>query len=284
MENKSRDKSQIFKKSILNISSMTTLIPLLLFLFVISGCKSPYSQFYQDYTGGKNILEDPRVIISTDEPKLKRGSNLDKDLINMIEEGYSIIGMSSFNAANINQNEAVEQAKKVHADTVIVYSGYSHTVSGVMPLTVPNTQTSYNSGSIYGSGGGFANYSGTTTTYGTSTTYMPYNIARYNYLATYWVKMKPPRLGIQFKDLTDELRQKVGSNKGIYIVAIVKNSPAFDSDLLSGDIIRRANGIEVIDEKHFFNWLNEAKPSLIEFEIFRNGENIIKKVQLRNSD
>ena len=246
---------------------------------VLSGCTNPYSQFYNDHTGGKNILDDPKVIIPTDEPKLRRGSNADDDTKNMLENGYLLIGVASFNAGEVSENGALEQAKRIHADTVIVYSHYTHTLSGMTPITVPDTQTSYQSGTIYGSRGGSANYSGSSTTYGSTTTYMPYHIRRYDYLATYWVKMKPSRIGIYSKDLTDELRQKIGSNKGVYITIVVKDSPAFNSDLLVGDIIRRVNGIEVIDQKHYLNWLNETHPSEIEFEIFRNGENITKKVK-----
>ena len=143
-----------------------------------------------------------------------------------------------------------------------------------MPVTTPT----YNSGTIYGSGGGMASYSGTSYT----TNYVPYNVTRYDYLATYWVKGTPPRTGIYYEDLNDELRKKVESNKGIYILAVVKGSPAFNSDLLAGDIIRRVNGTEVVDRKHFENWLDETNPSVIEFEIYRNGETILKKVQRRD--
>lgn len=254
-------------------STVTRLCLLLPIFLVFSGCTNPYSKFYQDLTGGKNILEEPRFIISMDEPKLRQGFDPNNDARNMLENGYCLIGQSCFNAGNVNQNGAVEQAKIVHADTIIVYNKYTHTLSGSMPVTTPT----YNSGTIYGSRGGMATYSGTSYT----TNYVPYNVARYDYYATYWVKMKPPRLGIHYKDLTNELRQKVGSNKGVYIIVVIKNSPAFNSDLLSGDIIRRVNGTEVIDEKHFHNWLKETNPSVIELEIFRNGENINKKIQLR---
>jgi len=250
-------------------------------ILVISGCTNPYSQFYQDFTGGKNILDDPTVIIPTDNPKIIAGTNIESDSKRMLEDNYWHLGQSSFNGASVRQDAAVAQAKKVHADTVIVYSKYTNAVSGVMPMTVPNTQTSYHSGMIYGSGGGSANYFGSSTTYGSETTYIPYNIRRYDYGATFWIKCKPPRLGAIFADLTDELRKKAESNKGVYIFAVVRGSPAFNSDLLSGDVIRRVNGIEVIDRWHLYNWLNETHPSVIEFEIFRNGANISKKVQLQ---
>lgn len=253
------------------------LLPL---LFVFSGCANPYSTFYTDRTGGIDILENPKIIVPTDKPNLRQGSNIENDGMRMLENGYILLGVSSFNAGTTNQNLAIQHARKVYADTVIVYSQYTNTLSGSMPLTVPDTQTSYHSGSIYGSGGGFANYSGSSTTYGTSTTYMPYHVRRYDYCATFWIKAKPPSLGIHFDNLTDEFRRKVGSNKGVYIIVVVKDSPAFDADLLNGDIIRKCNNIEVTNRSRFIELLNENKGQQIELEIFRDGKTIVKQIQL----
>jgi hypothetical protein len=287
-KNKYGSQVEIFRRDFSGGLTMVRIHPLLLFFLLISGCANPYSKFYQDFTEGKNILEDPKVIISSGEPKLKREFDPNNDTKNMLEEGYCLIGQSCFNADSISQDAAVTQAKNVHADTVIIYNKYTHTVSGVRPLIMPNMQTgtAYHSGTIYGSGGGFANYSGSShiTTYGTSTTYVPFQIMRYDYLATYWVKIKPPRLGIVWGDLTDEIRSKIASNKGVYILCVIKDSPAFNNDLLTGDVIRRVNGIEVIDKNNFMKWFEETHPSVIDFEIFRNGENITKRVQLRSSD
>lgn len=253
------------------------------FILIFSGC-NPYSQFYTDFTGGINILEDPRFIISTNEPKFVQGGDAEKDYIQMCENGYVCLGVSSFNAGSVNQNAAIGHAKNIHADTVIVYNRYSHTVSGSMPLIVPDTQTSttFHSGNIYGTGGGYAHYSGTSysTTYGTRTTYIPYNVNRYDYFAAFWVKAKPMQLGVHVDDLTDELRREVGSNKGVYIRIVVKDSPAFYNDLLSGDVIRRIGEVEVIDKIHFQKLIPEAKGQKVELEIFRNGKTITKQIQL----
>jgi len=260
---------------------MLFLLPL---LFIFSGCANPYSQFYKDYTDGIDITENPKVIVPTDEPRLIEGTNITKDATEMLENGYKLLGESSFNAATINQNLALQQAKKVHADTVLVYSQYTNTVSGSMPLTVPDTQTStgFHSGSIYGTGGGFANYSGSsyTTTYGSRTTYIPYNTRMYDYYASFWVKLKPPKLGIYYNDLTNEYRRKIGSNKGVYVIVVVRNSPAFDADMLNGDIIRRFNNIEITNASHFTSLIAENKGQQIELEIFRDGKTIVKQIQL----
>lgn len=249
-------------------------------LLVFSGCANPYAKFYNDLSGGINVLENPNFIIPTNKPRLIQGSDIERDSFRMMEEGYTILGQSFFNAGNVNQGAAVKHGAKVHADTVIVYGSYTGTVSGSLPLTVPNTQTSYHSGSIYGTGGGFAHYSGYSTTYGTQTTYIPYNVDRFDYYATFWIKLKELTLGVGVKNLTDELRMKIESNKGVYINVVVKRSPAFNNDLLAGDIIRKINNIEVADTSHFLNFIEENKGQQIELEIFRNDKTVVKTIQL----
>jgi len=251
----------------------------------LSGCSNPYTQFYADYTGGINVLnlKGSNSTLSTSKPRFIKGSDVEQDGQNMLENGYILLGVSNFNAAEINQRKAIEQAKKIHADTVIVYYQYTNTLSGSMPITSPATQTTYHSGSIYGSSGGFASFSGNSTTYGTQTTYLPYHIRRYDYLATYWLKAKSPRLGIHFNDLTPELRGKIESNKGIYVIVVVKNSPAFNADLLTGDIIKKFNDVEIIDKNHFTKLLSEYKESNVQLEIFREGKTLIKDIILSDS-
>lgn len=260
---------------------MKKLIILSLFLCFILGCNN-YTKFYTDYTGDADISASPFVVMPTDEPVLIQGQNVDDDMKRMLENGYLLLGVSSFNAGAVNQRGAIEQAKLVNADTVIVYSGYSNTVSGSLPLTTPNTQTStgFHSGSIYGSGGGYANYSGTsyTTTYGSQTTYIPYAVRRYDYYASYWVKMENFTFGVYYEDLTDEHRKAIESNKGIYLTTIIKNSPAFNNDFLPDDIIRRVNGVEIIDKSHFQNLFHEIEGKNVEFEIIRNGKTIVKEM------
>jgi hypothetical protein len=252
---------------------------LLSFVIVLAGCENPYSKYYTDLTGGKSVLDNPNVILPTEKPTLIRGSNPDIDDKAMMEDGYLPLGFSIFNAGDINHNDALKHAKKIHACTVVTYCEYTNTVSGIAPMTVPTTQTSYHSGSVYGSGG-FANYSGTSTTYGSTTSYIPYSYNRYDYYASYWIKAKTIRLGIHWNDLTEELRKKAGSNKGVYITAIVKGSPAFNGDLISGDVIRRFNEQEIIDRKHFQKLLDEVSNPAVELEIFRDGKTIKKQVQL----
>ena len=256
------------------MSKLSALLSVFLFF---AGC-NPYTRSYTDLTGRVNIARDPNYI-SSGEPKLVYGGNIKDDCKKMRENGYSLLGVSNFNGSSANQNMALEQAKKVKADTVIVYSKYIKTVKEDVPLTVPNTLTPY-PGYLYGSEGGYSGYYGSPID-GTQTIYIPAEVRKYDYYASFWVKSKMPLLGVGVDDLTSELRRTIGSNKGGYVVFVVKGSPAFNNDILTGDIIRKINGEEVVDAAHFRNIIAGNKGKTIEVEIFRDGKTILKQIELK---
>jgi len=250
---------------------------------LLNGCAAPFSKFYYDQTRGADISTNPKFIISNEEPQIFRGKDPEKDAQSMVENGYSMVGYSSFNAGNVNEKGAITQAKKVHASTVIIYSKYTNTVSGVVPLTLPNTQTSNTSlsGNVYDSSG-YASYSGnaTTTTYGSQTTYIPYSVNRSDYFATYWVKLKPLVLGVAVNDLTNELRQEIQSNKGVIVAAVMKGSPAFKADIIKGDILKRIENTEIYDAASFSSVVEQFAGKKVKLIIYRNGNEIKKSISL----
>jgi len=253
------------------------LIVLVLIVFLFLGCASPFARFY-------NQMPTPRdrLIYHNDDPKMFSGSDPEKDYIKLFEDGYLMIGYSSFNAGSVHWNGAIAQAKKIKANIVVTYSKYTKTESGVIPLTTPdrNISTTTSSGSVYGSRGAYGTYSGTsqTTTYGSSTTYMPYSIDRFEYLATYWVKAKSPTFGSLFHDLPIEIRQAMGTNKGVLVKAVVKNSPAYDSDIISGDVIKKVGDIEITDKHSFINALRKYAGQKVSMSLWRDGADLLKEV------
>ena len=168
---------------------------------------------------------------------------------------------------------------------VISYSDYTGTRSGVVPLTLPDTQTSTTnmSGNVYGSGG-YASMTGTatTTTTGSKTTYIPYSTDRYDFIATYWVKLKSQAFGAYFENLSQDQRREIGSNKGALLTIIVNGSAAFNADFFPGDIIRKVNNAEVIDIESFSQLIRHHKGQSVTIELVRDKETIVKQVQLNN--
>lgn len=141
---------------------LNRLIITLLIAFLLQGCATPFAQFYYDRTGGVDLTKAPSIVLPTGKPQVYRGNDPEQDALKMFEDNYNLVGYSSFNAGNVNETGAIAQAKKVHAAVVILYSKYTGTISGSIPLTLPDTRTSSTSlyGNVYSSGG-YASYSGT---------------------------------------------------------------------------------------------------------------------------
>jgi hypothetical protein len=261
-------------------------------LFVIVmlsiGCARPYAQYYHDNIRG---MDTSFLIFTTEEPKLFNGTDPKEDSLKMVEEGYALLGYSSFTGQKFNENQAIDKAKELKASVVVVYSKFFDTKSGIRPVVIPDIKTSTSSGkaTAYGSAfgsGGYASGSataygtGTTTTYGTQTIYQPYSIDRFEQGATYWAKTKGSISGIVPIDLPPELRQKIGSNKGVLIVAVIKQSPAFSADILRGDIIKKINNVEIIDLKVFMVTMFQSANKKVTITLLRDGKEIVKEVKL----
>jgi hypothetical protein len=236
-------------------------------------------------------MDTSNLIFTAEEPRVFYGVNPEADALKMVEDGYALIGYSSFIGRKFNENQAVDQARQLKASVVIVYSKYFDTKSGIQPLVLPDVKTSFSSGqttaygSVFGSGGyasGSANAygTGTTTTFGTKTIYAPYSIDRFEQGATYWVKVKESILGALATDLPPELRQKIGSNKGVLVIAVGKGTPAFSADILKGDVIKKINNIEILDQKHYVVTIFKNANKKNNITLLRNGKEIVKEIHL----
>ncbi len=255
----------------------------------MTGCAgNPFSKFYYDLTKGEDLTKYIHLTLLKEgqKPLLYKGTDKDEDRIKMLENNYVIIGYSSFNAGNVNENGVYSQAENIRATAIVLYSQYTNTVSGSVPLTLPDTQTSNTnfSGNVYGSGG-YANYNGyaNTTTYGTKTTYIPYNVRRYDYGATYWVQRKSTIFGLLPIDLDADLRAEIQSNKGMLVEAVIKNSPAFRSDIFRGDIVKTIGTIDIFDRNNYEEALMKYAGKMTRVIILRKGKLIEKEVLLNKN-
>lgn len=253
---------------------------------LLGGCASGYSQFYQPVNGvTPEMIAAQRVAPPPAIPILDRSGDKPEAVAAAYNRhGYGVIGFSSFNgAAGQSEEGALEQGAKVGADVVVVISPqYTGTRSTVIPFTTPTAQTSYTSGTAtaYGSGGPvFVSGNSTTTTYGSRTTYIPMHTDRYDYGALYFVKRKYV-LGANWRDLSDEERQAIQSNRGLYIMSVVNGSPAFNSDILAGDILLEVQGEAVTSQDAAGQQLAALAGQKIEVTLYRQGQRIRKVVQL----
>jgi len=254
-----------------------------LFSVLVTACANPYSQFYK---GVPDARIRPGYIATTEQLKIYSTNDFERDRKALIQKGYIPVGESAFNAGadSVTEAQLREQASKIGAHAVLVSSRFSHTVSGAVPLTLPTT-TSYSSGTAtaYGSGGSVTAYgSGTTTTYGTQTTYIPYTVNRSDFNAMYFAKIKP-RIGFLAEPLDDESKRRLQSNSGVRVVVITEGSPAFDANVLPGDILISFGGETVRSIEHYQELLKSLSTDTVGLVLNRDGRlvNVTLKVGKR---
>jgi len=85
--------------------------------------------------------------------------------------------------------------------------------------------------------------------------------------------------GIFPKELTMDLRQKIGSNKGMLVFAVRKGSPGFQADILAGDIVKKIGDIEMIDLKSVDDAAISYGCKKVTILLLRDGKEITKEIQ-----
>lgn len=259
-----------------NMAQRRAVAAALSFSLFVAGCANDYQKFYQP-----NPPPPPAAVQFlpyAGEPQIvpSAGDSV-ADIMKMYENGFGLVGVSSFVGPARDQKQAIEQGRKVGAEFVILRSKYQSTTTGAIPITTPTTQTSYTSGTVnaYGATG---TYNGTTTTYGTQTTEIPFSVDKYDQAALYFKPMERKGLGISVAPLSVEQRQKLGTNKGVLIRAIRKGSPAFMADVLPGDTLLSVNERPVFDALSTLDVLTTTRGGNANLLIVRNGATITKNI------
>lgn len=255
---------------------------------LLVGCASGYSQFYQSTPNATpERIAAYRAAPPPKVPLLVKTSDSPQTVGDYYErQGYVLIGSSSFTSGRgESEQAALAQGAKVGADLVVIINPtYAGSTQGVMPLTLPTSQTTYTSGTAtaYGSGGSVTAYgSGTSTTYGSTTSYIPYTINRYSYGAGYFIKHHFV-LGTLIRPLTDAERQQYQTNAGIYVRAVVDGTPAFTSDVLPGDILMKIDGQPIGAAADFSETIERFRGRKVEIQIKRGSVDVLKVIQLAN--
>lgn len=270
------------------MSKILSWLAIFISVFLI-GCVSGYKEFYQPVQGlDYERIAKRRVLPAPITPLVERSQPADGDTIlkSYIKRGYFMIGQSSFNSGRSeSEDAAIKQAKDVNADLVLIINPkYTGSISSVVPITRPKTTTSYSSGSAtaYGSNGSVTAYGNSVTTTNSQTTdYVPITVHRSDYAALYFVKQKIS-LGLYFRELSDDERQSLQSNKGAVVEVVVDGSPAYEADVLTGDIITKVDGINLINPEYLSEYIKTRPGKNISLTIIRHGQTLQKSIQLNS--
>ncbi|MDR0908565.1 MAG: PDZ domain-containing protein [Spirochaetaceae bacterium] len=227
------------------------LLPILLFLLSIVGCAtfSP-GEFYDSWTDAHNI-DGVLLLQEGAEPTIRSSSDITNDFYEIRSNHYICIGDTSWNGPEADYSElmyAIKQQCLQNGATLAVYNkSYTDTRSGI---------SSYR-GNVYS-----------------------YNIRRYDYSVYYFVRFTYIlKLGISFQDLTNETRQRVGRNTGVFVNIVYKDTSAYAANIVMGDVIIKINDTSINNSDDLYNFLGNANDGdLVKIDILRNGD--IRTIEL----
>jgi len=251
--------------------------PLLTIAFLcllLAGCVSPWERFYAG-------IETPADYVYGGSTTCHRVDSPD-DVKAYLRDGYAIFGESSFNAGGgVSLDSLQTQGEKVGADIVLYWAGNAQTSQSAMviPQYNPGTQqTTYLNG--YGYGGSF---SGTATTYtpGTySTQVVPVTVTRMDYSALFLRKrVTRPALGISVREMTSSEASTVGTNSAVAIELVMRNTPAFEADVMDGDFLLEIDGIKIPDGRTFMSTIELKRGQSIQVLLSRRGTRLTKTIR-----
>ncbi|WP_190808718.1 PDZ domain-containing protein [Flagellimonas sp. S3867] len=153
------------------------------------------------------------------------------------QKGYTIVGMylghPSFKTS-LNKKRAIAAAKKAKA-TIIVSNGFISSTCYAMQKVKPKPIV---------------------------------NVAP---AATGQVSGKI-KLGVSLRDLTLEERTDIERNKGAFVVDVIEDTPAFESNIIPGDVLIKIHGLQVKDANQAILLINAIDTNEdLKVTVFRKG-------------
>jgi hypothetical protein len=92
----------------------------------------------------------------------------------------------------------------------------------------------------------------------------------------------PPLLACGHIHSPPEIRQQLERNTGVFVWIVMNDSPAFNANVLEGDVILKFNGEDVTSASDFVEKCAKLAGQKVEVEIWRNGQFKTISVQFNN--
>ncbi len=258
----------------------------LLILLVVCACANPFRKSYTSSLERWPSGEVGRLLAPEGPAKIVTSNDMRRDAIRMMEDGYLLLGRSVFRSPEVDPKLARKVSEEIGASVILVAQRHATSLTEAVPMSVwiPDREiTTTETGVVQGGPNAGQMWERETTKVIEGefrTQYIPETTDYYDYAATYWAKSKPPIFGVLVAALDERERQQLQSNRGVSVRAVIRRSPAFQSDILRGDILTRIADLDVFDPDQFFDAVVANQGKKVALEYFRNGEKKTIAVQL----
>lgn len=256
-------------------------------LMMSTGCVNQYTKNFIPAIEADAGSANPAVLPFSGQPRLVTTGNSTGDARSLRENGYILLGRSKFRSSPVNENEALAEARKIGAEVVMVKHAYVKSVTRSVPVTqyVPGQVIQTIDQTVVQNGDKPAkiiDHTSTSVSNGEfQMSYMEESTDFYDYSATYWAKARPFAFGVHVKELDQQTKVELGTNKGVLVRVVVKGTPAYDADLLGGDVLRSLNNEEITDPDQFFALVKKYEGQKVSVAVYRSGQNLTKEVFIK---
>ncbi len=206
---------------------------------------------------------DLKSMQANPDTKMYVSNHKEDDDISMLESGYDMIGSSGFTAGDVPAEQALEYAKKIKADTVLVYSKYGSAKTAISKMQMIKEAAKVGKE--------------------LSEKDLQDEPTNYKYYASYWAKLPAPLLGVHVIKLAKKESQdaeKATEFEGLKVIAVIKDSPAAKAGLLRGDTLLKLAGNKLNKPEELSAMVRQHQGKEVELEFERNGEKSIANAQI----
>lgn len=242
------------------IKKMLFVVLVALSIQVTQAAENLYEKNYKAQNAGdlKSLNPNPGT-------KMYVSNHYDEDNISMLEDGYDMMGSSGFEAGGIAPDMALEHAKSIKADVVLVYSKYASKRSELSKLEMIK-EAAKSTGEIDPEvleGG---------------------DEEQYNYYASYWAKLPMPILGLHVIKLKHKNKDSdiIVIDEGLKVLAVIKGSPAFKAGLKRGDVLTRIESVDLQQPEELSLAARKYQGKKVEIAYQRNEVPSVTQVQLNS--
>ncbi len=231
-------------------------LSLVLFVFINMAQaveENPYEKNYKEQNtyNLKSLNPNP-------DTKIFVSNHKDDDNITMLEDGFDMIGTSGFSDTEASPDLALQHAKSIKADTVLIYKKYgsAKTASSQLQLVKEAAKKGKE----------------------IDPNDLVEEPTQYNFYASYWAKLPMPLFGVHIIKLkknsnesTDEGAATVNALPGLKIIAVIKESPAAKAGIVRGDTVLKIGDMALAEADDLFAAVKKYAGQTVAVELERKG-------------
>lgn len=179
-------------------------------------------------------------VVSDAEPKIYAGADKIADKHRMEERGFELIGYSDFKAGAVGPELVMPQAKKVHAEVVLVYSERADKPSAT--AKIQQLREAKKTGQAPVEAG-----------------------ASYAYFASYWAKIAKPSMGVHVK-----VPEKDDDSEGLKVLVVLDGSAAEKAGLLKDDYLISIGDVQLLKVTDLTKAVNQYAGQAVDVTFVRD--------------